>query len=133
SGTGIHVTLLGLELTGNFDVEKQTMSDNSQTVRLAVSNLALQIASGGTTFVNVSNGTGSMIVDRLGIAAQFSVGATFNIPGATLSGGTIRMAINTRPVPVDQPFTVTGSPAQRLQLQAGPFVRVTVTGANLTI
>src|SRR5262249_27549732 len=115
-------------LTGNFDVEKLTTS-TGQVVRLAVSNLGLQLG----TFVTVTNGSGTMLVDRLGIAAKLQVSATFNLPGITLVGGTIGMDINTRTQPVDQTFRFGVGLSTRLRLAAGPFGRVTATGASLKI
>jgi len=83
-------------------------------------------------FVEVTDGQGLLLLNSLGVAGEFSVSAEFELPGVALSADTIRLAINTTEVAVEESMALAGD-AIELALPAGPFVRVTVLGAELDV
>ncbi|MEQ1861602.1 MAG: LEPR-XLL domain-containing protein, partial [Chthoniobacteraceae bacterium] len=130
------LTVLGLAISAEFTIQKTTATVAGVVetqVSVAINNLTLQIKDGATTFVNVTNGTGALLVTRAGVAASFTVSATLGAPGVfTVTGGAVSIQINTATQPVDQTYKV-GATDVPLVVPAGPFIRVVVIGANVTI
>ena len=95
------------------------------------------IKDGGVTYVNVTNGNGAIFITPAGVAASLTISAfTIGAPGVfTLgvdAGGFVKFAINPSATPVKQTYDVGGSPVT-LDVPAGPFVRVEVVKASVTI
>src|SRR5262249_50555819 len=82
------------------------------------------------TFVNVTGGSGQIIVSPRGVAGSFTATATLTLPGLSPSGGTFKLAINSTTADVTEAFTV-GSTTRTLTLPAGPYVSVEVLGLKL--
>ncbi len=87
--------------------------------------LAIAIGDGTTTFISVTNGSGLLVLTAQGLAASFTVSPTFNLPGVTLIGGSVKISINTGTVAVNNTLTVAGTPVT-VDVPAGPYVRVEV-------
>ena len=56
-----------------------------------------------------------------------------NIPNVRLTGGTVAVEINTTSQEVNSNFVVGGAEPSLLALQAGPYFRVSLTGAELVL
>ncbi len=130
------LSVLGQTLSAEFTIQKTTATVAGvvqNQVSVAITNLTLQIKDGATTFVNVTNGTGALLVTPAGVAASFNVSATLGAPGVfSVTGGTVAIEINTAALPVDETYKV-GATDVTLKVPAGPFIRVAVVGAHVLI
>ncbi len=135
-GTGVALKLgpAGQQQTlgGNFTLQQTTAADNSQLVLLGVSNAALSLGTSTVTYVSITNGIGSLALTSQGVAASFTVTASFNVPGVMVSASTVTMQVNTAPVAVNETVTVAGV-VTPIQVPAGPYLRVQVVGASITL
>ncbi|MGB8165867.1 MAG: hypothetical protein WCF18_00050, partial [Chthoniobacteraceae bacterium] len=140
AGAPATLTVLGLEISANFTIRKETTGTGAAAVTrvaVAITGLSLQIKDGATTFVNVTGGSGALLFTPAGVAAQFTVTAfTAGAPGvftlALLAGGELKIAVNTSAQPVKETFT-TGGGSVTIDVPAGPFARVEVTKASVVI
>src|SRR5262249_3240597 len=93
----------------------------------------LHLGDGQATFVQVTDGTGSFLINKEGVAASFTVVADFSsLPGVTLSSGALTVQVNTTAAAVNQVVDVNGTPVT-FAVPGGPFVRVEAVGATLRI
>ncbi len=104
-------------------------------MRVAVSSVHFDLGPTGSPFVHIADGQGSLLINRTGIAADFSVSASF--PGLAAAGlalnfQTVRLQLNTTAAAVNETFAV-GGQTLTLDLPVGPFLRVTVLGATLKV
>ena len=134
TGTGVTLNVGPLSLGGDFTLEQSTASDGTKLVRAGVTGLTLAIGTQTTSYVNVTNGQGSFVLTAGGVAASFSATATLaNLPGATVNGSpSFLVQVNTTATALNETLTVAGQPVS-VNVPAGPFVRVEVTGASLAI
>ena len=128
------LTVLGATISGNFTVEQFTTAGLSKTVKVSITAVTLAFAdganSGANSFVNVTNGSGTLLLDGAGVAADFAVIAAVNIPGGVFnSTANARVQINTRASAVDESIAA----PHDLVVPGGPFLRVELTGVTLTI
>ena len=143
TGSSVTVAVLGQTLGGTFTVEQATTAgadgsftttgDNETVVRLGVTGLTLQIQNGGATIVNVTSGTGALLIDRLGVAAAFDATATVTFPGNSGVSGNFGLRLNTRAAAVDETFRIGAGTSVVLDVPAGPFLRVSATNFTATI
>ena len=135
----VHVTaanaglaINGQTFGGNFTLEQATAQDGTRLVRLGVSALTFALGDGTHTYVSVTDGQGSFLLSRLGVAAAFSVTASLSgLPGVTASGTpTATIEVNTTATAVDETLAVAGQPVV-IRVPGGPFVRVEVAGVTL--
>ena len=122
------LSLLGQTLTGNFAVDQATDARGARDIRIAASGVSLTL---GDAPISVSNGQGSLIVAGSGVAGQFSADVTTSIPNVTFNGN-FGLAINTTGTAVNQVLTA-GNQSIALDLPAGPYLKVSATGLNLSI
>jgi hypothetical protein len=151
------LNILGQQLAAVFTIERFTMPGGKPVIKIHLENTSvvdlLTLGSGAQTFITVTNGTGDILIDPLGIAARLVITPSFTLPGLTLSGGTTTLEVNTLPIAVDEVFTFAGIDSDGidndfdgnidgadtdgedwiLSLPAGPFFRVEAIGASLTI
>ncbi|HEX4525985.1 MAG TPA: VCBS repeat-containing protein, partial [Gaiellaceae bacterium] len=129
AATPVTLTIAGLTLGGSFTIRK-TNSDLS----IAVTNLAFDLSDGQSTpFVHVTGGTGAMLITSAGIAASLTLtGVTITLPGVVASGGTFTFEVNTGGAAVNRSFDV-GLGTATVNVPAGPFIRVKVAGATVTL
>ncbi|MEQ1862956.1 MAG: hypothetical protein ABMA13_23795, partial [Chthoniobacteraceae bacterium] len=135
SGNDVKLGFSGLELQGDFSFEQITNGAGEKVVRVALSDVKLVIGPSANPFVRITNGQGSLLIDRNGVAADFSVTASFPglaAAGLALSFNTVRVQLNTGAAAVKTTFAV-GGQTIALDVPAGPFLRVTVLGATLNI
>ena len=99
-----------------------TVQRSGGTLTLAATGLGLTLSVGSGDVLVVTLGTGTLVVDALGVAgslsATASTGTGFTL--ATLAAASVSLAVNTRSIPA-------------AGLPAGPFVRVVATGVTLTV
>ncbi|MCX5671120.1 MAG: hypothetical protein NTU94_07360, partial [Planctomycetota bacterium] len=145
------LNVAGQQISGNFAIEQTktpgpdgnlaTPADNGKVVRIAITNLGLKLGTPASPFVNLQGASGFLLISDQGIAAKIdaSLGpGTFNLPGIAVSATSLSIQINTSSSAVDETF-VTGTDAlgadvtQRVELAAGPFVRIEVLGGKLTV
>ena len=120
SGTtpGATLTVAGQSLSGDFTVTQSTVA-GATTTTVTISNGALSIAAGGTTYLSLTNGQGALTISPAGIVGSLSATVqTLAIPGVTLSG--VAIALNT-----------TSTAAQGIP--AGPFFGVEADGASVSV
>ena len=133
SGAGVALEVGGQTLTGNFVMEQVTTASGQKVVGVGISNLDFRLGDGNSDYVTVNQGEGAFLISPVGLAGTIQVAAAFNLPGVTLSGGQIKLEVNTANQAVNARFIVADSPPIDAILPPGPFVRITVIGANLVI
>ena len=115
-------------LQGGFSFE--TLENGGLVIEVISASLFL--TANGSTLVAISGANGNLITDPNGTDGILTVGsAVFNVPGVSVSSGTISVEINTRASVVSRVAPFDGGAIQ-LDLPAGPFVRVSVLDATLT-
>ena len=132
TGVGVSLIVAGQRVSGDFVFEQITTA-LGQAVRVALANGTFAIGDGAQAIVSLTQATGALIVvggANKGIAGRISGNVSLGVDNFSLTGS-LALAINTRAVAVDETFVVNGF-ATRLQLPAGPFVRLTGTGVSLT-
>ncbi|HRA75297.1 MAG TPA: hypothetical protein PLE12_03570, partial [Propionicimonas sp.] len=155
----VSIAIAGQRLGGVFSFEKLTTAgadrrfgtaDDVSSLKLAASGLELFLGDDGGTAddtgddigVRVSGGSALLLITPSGLAGTVSATATISL-GAGLGSLSAAVALQlnrmrttaggvTRPLAVDETFVVGGT-EQRLQLAAGDYLSVTVTGLALAI
>ncbi len=134
TGTGASITVGGLTLTADVVVEAGTDAAGAALVKVALANTAAAgplLTLGG--LVTVADGSGQLLLRSGGVAGRLTVsGITLGVAGATLTGGTLELSINTLSTPVTETFELPGGPVT-LTLPAGPYVSVQAVGAQLVL
>ena len=120
--TNGQIAIAGQTLAGSFAFTPVTGG-----VSIAASGVSLSLGSG---LVSVTNGNGTFVVTSGGIAGSVSATVTTTIAGVTINGGTDSVNVNTTTAP--QSVTVAGQPTP-VNLPAGPYVRVELDGASVTL
>ncbi|MDB4265285.1 LEPR-XLL domain-containing protein, partial [bacterium] len=129
-GTNVALTIAGQELGGDFTFEQN--ADGS--VRVDVENAFLSLKSGNDEIVSVTGGFGTFLIDATGVAGGLSVQTfTIDVAGVTFTTDKVTVQINTRPNAVTNEFNLGAEGAQTLTLPAGPYIRVEILNASLTI
>ncbi|HXG49000.1 MAG TPA: VCBS repeat-containing protein, partial [Methylomirabilota bacterium] len=136
------LNVVGQQVGGTFSIEQATRPgangmfgdvDDEKVVTIGITDLTLTITDGATDFVTVTDGTGALRIDRLGVAAQFTItDFTLDIPGIDVMASEIELQINTSPAPVDEQVKV-GNQTIPLKLPAGSFIRVAVIDVDVQI
>src|SRR5439155_4369707 len=91
AGTAVNVQVAGQTLVGDFTLQQSTDASGESVVKVATQNLRFQVGDRTTTFVDVTNAEGQLIVTKRGIAGSLKANTfSFNLPtGLGLSGGAI--------------------------------------------
>ncbi len=119
SGAGVQLTVAQQLVSGDFTFEQRT-ADGVEATHLTIANLTLALGDGATTYLQLSDGSGTLLVTPAGIAGRLSVQVDVNdVPGFDLSAG-VSVAVNT-----------TGAAAAGLP--AGPYLRVEATAVAITV
>ena len=139
----VTVSVLGQSLTGIFSFQRATTtgaantSSSSTVIKIAASDVNLTLGEGGIG-VQVTGGSGLLLIESDGVAGQISAGVTINLgSAATASAQLVTVTFNTlasagAPEAVDAQFTVGGA-TQTLALPAGHYLNAAVQGATITI
>jgi hypothetical protein len=129
TGTGISLTMAGQTIAGNVVIEQLTDESGTRRVRVAGTSMSLTFGGG---VAGVTGGQGLFVFNSLGLAGTFDATAYFNLPGVVLADTAVTIEVNTTSVPVNDSMTLSGSTVS-LSLPAGPYVRIRLTHASLTI
>src|SRR5207249_11623852 len=111
-----------------FAFDHGTSADD---VRIAASNVTLDLGGGSTGPVRVVGGEGVLLLTGAGIAGELSGTVVVTVPGVSV-GGAFSIAMNTTASPVSAAVTV-GGQAVGVDLPAGPYLRVTGINTTLTV
>ena len=120
-GTSIVVTVGGVDLTGEIWFERVAGSADASTYRLDLVSAGLSLGA----FATISGANGTVVFGPDGVAGSVSATATLTVPGVTFSTSTMALQVNTSTAPVVLDTTTT--------LPAGPYLRVALTGATVTV
>ena len=135
AGSPVEVVVLDQHLSGVFSFEQATTAGGSKVVKIGFSHLGLTLGSGDKT-VNVTGGTGVLLLTPGGVAGQLSgtIGLSPSLASTLGFDASTQLAVQFSTVanPVKDTTTVDGQTIA-LDLPAGPFVRATATGTTVTI
>ncbi|MHC1765336.1 MAG: SdrD B-like domain-containing protein [Verrucomicrobiia bacterium] len=119
----------GVTLTADF-----VFDPRESEIIVGVANLAFQFDNGSTPLLNVSGGSGAFIISRTGGTAQIcgtaTVSASLALADVEISGGFSVTFNNMASAQGERRVNVNGTEVLIPALTAGPYVRVTVTGAT---
>ena len=139
----VTVSVLGQSLSGIFSFQRATStgaantSSSSTVIKIAASDVSLTLGEGGIG-VQVSHGSGLLLIEPDGVAGQVSAGVMISLgSAANASAQSVTVTFNTlassgTPEAVDTQFTVGGA-TQTLALPAGHYLDAAVQGATITI
>ncbi|HEX8631009.1 MAG TPA: hypothetical protein VF755_22870, partial [Catenuloplanes sp.] len=120
AGTGLIVTVAGQPITGvNASFERTTTAAGTVTT-LTLRGGAIAVAGAASTVLSVSGVAGSLVVSAAGVAGRLAATLQGAAPAGVTFGGSLDVAVNTTPLAVGD-------------LPAGPYVRVDVRGAVVTV
>ena len=118
STPGATLTVAGQSLSGDFTITQLTVA-GATTTTVTIANGALSIAAGGTTYLSLTGGQGSLTISPAGIVGSLiATVKTLAIPGVTLNA--VAIALNT-----------TSTAAHGIP--AGPFFGVEADGASVSV
>ena len=118
SATGVTLVVAGQSITGlAVDVERAVV-DGAAVTRVTVSGGTIELSTGATVVVRLTGVNGALVLGARGLAGRIAATVALNVPGVT--GGTVSVAVNT-------------SDVAALGLPAGPYLRLEIVGASLTV
>ena len=139
----VTISVLGQSLSGVFSFQRASTtgaantSSSSTVIKIAASDVSLTLGEGGIG-VQVSHGSGLLLIEPDGVAGQVSAGVMISLgSAANASAQSVTVTFNTlassgTPEAVDTQFTVGGA-TQTLALPAGHYLDAAVQGATITI
>ena len=144
-GHPVVVDVLGQHLEGVFSFEQLTTVKKTKVIRIGFTEVELFIGDDGGTPGNsaktddvgvwIEHGEGSLLITQLGIAGAISGTPTITLPDFSITTD-LTIEFNRLHVPVNETFTfqsASGPVTKLLDLQAGPFLRVTAYNTTVTI
>ena len=138
ANTSAELLVAGQRLTGNYVIERFETLEGEEIVRVTATNAGLELTDTSGTVASITNGTGFLVITDLGIAGSMTVTADFGGTAANgeerfgLTVGKVEVEVNTTNVAVSQNVRVNGEMLD-FELNAGPYVRVALTDAVLTV
>lgn len=102
-----------------------------EEVAVGVANLAFGFTDGTSPILNVTDGSGAFVFRSSGMVGSLSANANLAVSALALSG-TFSVALNTMATSYNQSINVSGTTVM-VNVPAGPFLRVTGSGASLTL
>src|SRR5207253_5579907 len=91
---GASLSLLGQTLNGNFSFDKVTTAGNAGALRVGATNVSLNLGTGATNVLSVTNGHGALLLKNGALAGEFGGDVAVNVPDVSFSGN-LTVAINT--------------------------------------
>ncbi len=136
SGTGtVGLTDPEASLSGGFVFEPRDADANPangyEEVAVAVAGLSFSFTDGTSPLLRVTEGTGAFVFRGSGVVGRFSAQASLAVPGLSLMGG-FEVGLNNASVAYNQTVLVNGTTVT-VDVPAGPFLRVSGSGATLTV
>ncbi|MHC4997342.1 MAG: hypothetical protein ACYTGQ_20125, partial [Planctomycetota bacterium] len=134
TGTGVSLEVAGQSVGGDFSFEDAVSPSGDRIVKVAVDNVTLQLGDDDGTLVDITDGSGQLLITDQGIAANLLItGFTFNVPGIDTvglqSGGSINVQINTIPTAIEETFEI-NSTMTTLKLPARTRSAVTSSSSS---
>jgi hypothetical protein len=131
-GTGVELDVLGQTLAGDFLVESRALADGTRALELAVANLALAFGPEDSPYVNITNGSGALVLTPAGLAGSLSLSAAIDVPDLLSATSAVTLQINTGAEAVKRTLQLGGA-SVTLDLPGGPFFRVALDNASVTL
>ncbi len=136
SGNGtITLTNPQASLSGDFVFEPRDADGNPgngyEETAVGVANLAFSFTDGTNPLLNVTDGTGAFVFRSTGIVGTVSADVSLAVSSLDLSG-TFSVTLNDTALAYNQSVNVNGTTVT-VNVPAGPYLRVTGVGANLTV
>src|SRR5262249_50295014 len=119
-GVGVTVDVLGQSLGGDFTIEQMTVAGAKKT-RVSLKNGTLSLGGG---IVSLTKGEGDFLLTPAGLAGQFKADIGLSLTGVTFAAA-VSVKVNNTNAAVKQTFT---NPDSTIDLPAGPYLRVELTG-----
>src|SRR5204862_1380897 len=114
-----------------------TTADNGQIIKIHGDGLGLKLGAPANPFINIQNATIDVLVTPQGIGAKVVLAPipanTINLPGITFAATSLTVEINTSTLEINEKFDDGLGGVATLTLPAGPFTRVVLLGATLTL
>ncbi|MCX5671146.1 MAG: hypothetical protein NTU94_07500, partial [Planctomycetota bacterium] len=129
----IHLAVFNQTLEGTFAFDRAETASGGSAVVASFTGVRLSLGNGTTSFVNVTDGHGAIVVTGDGVAG--TLGATVGVTDGTNSfaaGLTGTVDFNNTGVAVEQSVTV-GATTINIDVPAGPFLRVELRNCKLSI
>ncbi len=143
SGTGVSLTILGVQLSGNFTFEQRNTVAGTQLITVTASNVSLTF--GATNFITATNGQGLFLITDGGWAGQGSINININALGGSFTQP-VTWNFNETGGPIDDQIPAAGggggnpggeplfapaappNPFQDFNLPEGPYNRFSTGG-----
>ena len=130
AGTPITLTIAGQTLTGVFTFEQLTTAAGEQLIKVGAIEVGLDLAG----IVTITDGEAAFVIRPTGVAGTVTATGTVTpvMPdGIELDGAvTVAVTLNTSPTEIDEEFDFGGGVTIDLDVPAGPYLRVEITGAT---
>ncbi|MDB4127816.1 hypothetical protein N9594_01580, partial [bacterium] len=126
---------------GNFSIEQITLSDNSKILKIAATDVEMNLGDGTTDYIVFSGGTGLLLSTSEGIAGGFSGNVALqNLDSISLNGDLV-LEINQTGAAVDQKYEINERNSEgsivgaekTLVMDAGTYIRFTASEAELEV
>ena len=130
AGRGVRLDVLGQTLSGDFFFEQTTNSLGDTRVRVAGSNIELNLGDGLLTLTSddAIDGPALFLLGPDGFAGSFSGAVAVNVPNVSFSAR-LTVRVNNTGVAINETFTGVGS----LNLTAGHYVQVIGVDVSLDV
>ena len=100
TGTGVTLTLAGQTISGTFAITAASQA-GATVAEITATNVSAALGNGTTSFVTLSGGSGTLVLNANGLAGQISGNVAVSVPGVTLTG-TLSLVVNTGNQPVTE-------------------------------
>ncbi|MBI4323853.1 MAG: calcium-binding protein [Chloroflexi bacterium] len=129
--TSFNATLRGVSLSADsISIIRTTNAANEKILKIGASNITLSIAADDGVAMSLTIADAALFVTPRGVAAQLtSAPFSYSHERFRISDLTASIAINNTTAPIDETiFTGPGNPPVVLDMPAGPYLRVTISG-----
>ena len=93
-GTGLQLSVLGQELTGDLTLTRSADAAGRPVLTIDAQNLALVLGAGSAKATFTQNGTAQLVVGPTGVVADIGMDVALSVPGVTVTG-TLRLNLDT--------------------------------------
>ncbi|MEW6157129.1 MAG: calcium-binding protein, partial [Verrucomicrobiota bacterium] len=127
--TNFNATLLDVSLSAaSISIVRTTNTANERILKIGASNITLSIAADDGQTLSVSVANAAVFVTPRGVAAQLTSSPfSYSHDQFRITNLTASIAINNTTAPIDETIS-TGSGSIVLDMPAGPYFRITVSG-----
>ena len=130
---GANLNIAGQVISGDVFFLKESQNDGSDLIRLALNNISASLGDGENDYLNLNDGSGSLIVSSLGVAGKFSASVSTSTGlDFALYASNFEVTVNTTGSVVSDSLIVGGAKVI-LNLEAGNYFRVIAESATLEL